>query len=179
MSTLEFIVGYDLDKFKEYYSTLTDLHDYYRSRGLVHSDTFELGDAEKHHIERNSRYLIVWTSKGGIIGHNIWHETSTDEMTPGDPRDDDDREILKQLFGGEKENLVELHELWLRTEHRGEGHGRQFFTFFEDFVSQNGFDGIVHYTDHAAVIALCRRRGYKEAYLEKLGWHVFALLMKE
>ncbi|MHA2149342.1 MAG: hypothetical protein ACXAAN_11905, partial [Candidatus Thorarchaeota archaeon] len=160
---------------KEYYNTLDDLHDYYRSRTLRDSEVFELGDDERRHIERNNNHLIIWTDNTKIVGHNIWHETTTDEMTQGEPRDDDDRGVLRELFGGAKGNLVELHELWLGTQHRGNGYGNQFFDFFEGFVSQSGFDGILHYTDHAAVIVLCRKRGYKEAFLEGSGWYVFAL----
>jgi GNAT superfamily N-acetyltransferase len=126
-------------------------------------------------VENDPKHLIVWTDQGEIVGHNIWHETNTEEMTPGDPRDVDDRNTLRKLFGGMTENLVELHELWLITEHRGKGYGSQFFVFFEDFVSRNGFDGIVHYTDHPGVVALCRKRSYKEAFLEGSGWHVFVL----
>ena len=175
MATLDFSVGYEVEKFKEYYKTLDDLYEYYKTRGLRDSIIFELGEDERLHIERDNNHLIIWTDKGEIVGHNIWHETTTDEMTQGDTRDDDDRDTLRQLFGGEKDNLVELHELWLKTEHRGKGYGNQFFAFFEDFVSQNGFDGIVHYTDHPGVIALCRKRGYKEGFLEDSGWYVFAL----
>ncbi|MHA2359903.1 MAG: GNAT family N-acetyltransferase, partial [Candidatus Thorarchaeota archaeon] len=170
---LEFIVGYDVEQFKEYYCNLSDLQTYYISIGSRNSGPFKLGGAEKQHLENNPKHLIIWTDNEEIVGHNIWHETSTEEMTPGDPRDVDDRDTLRKLFGGITENLVELHELWLRTEHRGKGYGRQFLDFFEEFISQNGFDGIVHYTDHPGVIALCRKRGYKEGFLEGPGWYVF------
>ena len=172
---LEFIVGYDVEQFKEYYCDLSDLQTYYISIGSRGSEPFKLGGAEKQHLENNPKHLIIWTDNEEIVGHNIWHETSTEEMTPGDLRDVDDRDTLRKLFGGITVNLVELHELWLRTEHRGKGYGRQFFDFFEDFVSRNEFDGIVHYTDNAAVIALCRKREYREAFLEGPGWYVFAL----
>jgi GNAT superfamily N-acetyltransferase len=172
---LEFIVGYDVEKFKEYYRNLSDLQSYYITIGTRHSESFELDGAEKQHVENNPEHLIIWTDKGEIVGHNIWHETSTEEMTPGNPLDVDDRDVLRELFVGETENLVELHELWLRTEHRRKGYGRQFFAFFEDFVSRNGFDGIVHYSEHPGVIALCRKRGYRVGFLDSSGWHVFVL----
>ncbi|MHA2142978.1 MAG: GNAT family N-acetyltransferase, partial [Candidatus Thorarchaeota archaeon] len=89
-------------------------------------------------------------------------------------RDEDDRETLRKLFGGKRENLVELHEVWLRTEHRGKGHGHRFFSFFEYFVRERGFDGIVYYTDDIAAIALCRRRRYNEGLLKNEGWYVFS-----
>jgi hypothetical protein len=34
MSGLEFIVGYDIEQFEEYYIGLNDLHTFYRTRGL-------------------------------------------------------------------------------------------------------------------------------------------------
>ncbi len=172
---LDFVIGYDVEKFKEYYRNLSDLQEYYISRGLRHSENFELADAERQYVENNPKHLIIWSDKGEIVGHNIWHETNTEEMTPGNPRDVDDRDTLRKLFGGITENLVELHELWLRTEHREKGYGRQFFDFFEDYVSRNEFDGIVHYSDHPGVIALCRKRGYNEEFLKDSGWFVFAL----
>jgi GNAT superfamily N-acetyltransferase len=172
----DFLVGaYSIEEFKKYYKTLFDLQEYYVSRGSRSPEHFELGRDEEQHVERDSNHLIIWVDDGKIVGHCIWHETSTDEMIPGDSRDDDDRDHLRHLFGEKKENLVELHELWLKSEHRGKGHGRQFFDFFEDYVSVGGFDGIVYYTDHEAAIALCRKRGYNEAFLESAGLHVFTL----
>lgn len=174
---LEFFVGsYSLDEFKKYYSTLFDLRDYYVSRTGREPGPMVLGQDEEQHVKRDPNHLIVWVDRGEIVGHCIWHETSTDEMSPGDPRDREDSEYLKQLLGGKKENLVELHELWLRSDHRGKGFGHQFFSFFEDYISERGFDGIVHYTDHEAVVTLCRKRGYTEAFVESSGWFIFALL---
>jgi len=172
---LKFIVGYNLEEFKKYYSTLRDLHEFYINRTLRDPREFKLGDDERFHVENDNRHLIIWTNSTEIVGHCIWHETNTDEMTPGDPRDDDDKETLRNLFGGQKGNLVELHELWLQTKHRGKGYGHQFFDFFESFVARSGFDGIIHYSDHPAVIAICRKRGYKEAFLESSRWYVFVI----
>jgi GNAT superfamily N-acetyltransferase len=175
MLRLEFVIGYDAEQFKEYYRGLNDLHTFYRTRGLLECSSNELRDDERGHIESDPDHLIVWRVQDQIVGHTIWHETSTDEMTLGDPRDDDDREALRKLFGGRRENLVELHEVWLRTEYRGRGYGACFLSFFEDFVRERRFSGIVYYTDSVAAIALCRRRGYKEAYLENEGWYIFSL----
>ena len=173
---LEFLVGaFSIEEFRKYYRTLLDLQAYYVRRTNRPSGPFDLGTDEREHIERDSNHLIMWVNEGEIVGHCVWHETSTDEMVPGDPRDEDDSQYLKQLFGGKKDNLVELHELWLKSEHRGKGFGQHFFSFFEDYISERGFDGIVHYTDHEAVVTLCRRRGYKEAFNESSGWFVFAL----
>jgi len=172
---LEFVVGYDLEEFEEYYSTLSDLQEFYINRTARDTGEFRLGDDERFHLENDIRHLIVWTDATEIVGHCIWHETSTDEMTPGDPRDHDDKETLRALFGCQKGNLVELHELWLCTRHRGKGYGTQFFDFFENFVFRSGFDGIIHYSDHTAVLAICGKRGYKVAFLESSGWYVFTL----
>jgi len=159
--------------FREFYGTLKDLQEYYKSRGLADTESIELQDCERRHVESNPEHLIGWIDQGKIVGHAIWHETSTDEMTSGDPRDEDDRRLLRRLYGGKRENLVELHELWLRTELRGKGHGRRFFSFFEDFVLSRGYDGIVYYTEDPAAISLCRKRGYREGYLERQRWYVF------
>jgi len=173
---LDFLVGaLSIEEFKKYYCTLSDIRDYYVSRGQRAPGPFELGQEEEVHIARDPNHLIIWVDEGDIVGHCIWHETSTEEMIPGDPRDSDDRDCLRHLFGGVKDNLVELHELWLRIEHRGKGFGSEFFSFFEDYVSKNGFDGIVYYSDNKAAVALCRKRGYKEAFLESSGWFVFTL----
>lgn len=173
---LDFVVGpFSVEEFEKYYRTLSDLQDYYISIGSREPGPFGVGPDEARHIERDPNHLIVFTNGGEIVGHCIWHETSTEDMIPGDPRDEEDRDCLLQLFEGERVNLVELHELWLRSEHRGKGFGHQFFDFFEDYVSGGGFDGIVYYTDHKAAVALCRKRGYREALLKSAGWHVFAL----
>ena len=47
---LEFIVGYDVGKFKEYYSSLSDLQAYYKTIGTRQSESFKLDGAEKQHI---------------------------------------------------------------------------------------------------------------------------------
>ncbi|MFW9769803.1 MAG: GNAT family N-acetyltransferase [Candidatus Thorarchaeota archaeon] len=173
---LDFFVGaYTIEEFKKYYCTLSDLRDFYVRRTGREPGPFELGPDEEGYIMRDPNHLIVWTDDGEIIGHCVWHETTTEEMIPGDPRDDDDRSSLHQLFGGEKDNLVELHELWMKTDHRGKGLGHQVFDFFEDYFSENGFDGFVYYTDHIAAINLCRKRGYEEGFLESSGWYVFVL----
>jgi GNAT superfamily N-acetyltransferase len=173
---LEFIIGYDLRRFRKYYRGLTDLHAYYKTRSLVERNFNDLGDDERGHIECDLSHLIVWKDQDQIIGHAIWHETSTDEMTQGNPRLDDDRETLQRLCGGRRDNLAELHEVWLQAEHRGKGYGNRFFSFFEEFLSERGLDGIVYYSEDPAAIALCRRRGYKEGYLEREGWNVFVIL---
>jgi ribosomal protein S18 acetylase RimI-like enzyme len=173
---LEFHVGkLSIEEFREYYRTLSDLQDFYIRRTNGQPGPFDLGDDERNHVERDLNHLITWTDNGEIVGHCIWHETTTEDMIPDDPRDDEDRRCLLDLFGGKKDNLVELHELWLRTEHRGKGFGRHFFDFFENYMSRAGFDGIVFYTDHEGAIKLCRERGYREGFLESSEWYVFTL----
>ncbi|MFW9808419.1 MAG: GNAT family N-acetyltransferase [Candidatus Thorarchaeota archaeon] len=173
---LDFIVGgFSIEEFRKYYRSLSDLQEYYISIGSRQSGSFDLGTDEEQHIERDANHLITWIEEEQIVGHCIWHETSTEEMIPGDPRGEEDRKCLKQLFGGKKDNLVELHELWLKSDHRGKGYGHQVFSFFEDYVSKAGFDGIVYYTDHEGAVSLCRKRRYKEAFLENSGMFLFTL----
>jgi GNAT superfamily N-acetyltransferase len=107
--------------------------------------------------------LIVFRMNGEIIGHAIWHESNTEEHRKGDPRDAVDREILRGFFGGTK-NFVELHELWLTRENRGRGYGKRFFDFFKECMRRKGCDSIVFYAFDPAAVAICRQRGYREAY---------------
>jgi GNAT superfamily N-acetyltransferase len=108
--------------------------------------------------------LIAWRESNEVVGHAIWHETSTGEDRKGDPRDREDRETLERLSGGRQENLVELHGVGLMKGHRGKGYGRRFFEFFEKLVSDKGYSGIVYYAFDPAAIAICRERGYREEY---------------
>lgn len=107
--------------------------------------------------------LIVFRENDEIIGHAIWHETNTEEHRKGGPRDREDREILRRFMGKGKD-FVELHELWLTEKHRGKGYGKQFFDFFEDYMRKRGCESLVYYAFDPAAIALCRKRGYEEAY---------------
>ncbi|MFX0078541.1 MAG: GNAT family N-acetyltransferase [Candidatus Hermodarchaeota archaeon] len=136
-----------------------------------------VGDTEAKIIKADPSHLIVWCEGQDVVGHAVWHETTTEEHHIGDPRDEDDRANLRMLFGGKKENLVELHEVWLRTQYRGNGLGKQFFTFFEKFIRERGFTGLIYYTDNPAAIAICRQRGYHEAELESKRWRIFTLVL--
>jgi len=75
----------------------------------------------------------------------------------------EDKEILQGFMGKEKD-FIELHELWLTEQHRGKGYGKQFFDFFEDYIRSKGYDSLVYYAFDPAAVAICRKRGYKEAY---------------
>jgi len=129
--------------------------------------------------------LIVWKVNDEVIGHAVWHESNTEEHRKGDPRDKVDREILEKLLGVKKD-FVELHELWLIKEQRGKGYGKEFFEFFEQFIKNKGYDKIIYYAYHPAAIAVCRQRGYLEAYgVEEVGLegekqtcYVFCLSLK-
>ncbi len=123
------------------------------------------GELEKLKIYLDSRLfnLIVFRENDEIIGHAIWHETNTEEHRRGDPRDKEDKEILWRFFGGKKD-FVELHELWLTKKHRGKGYGKRIFDFFEEYIRNKGYDSIVFYAFDPAAVAICRQRGYKEAY---------------
>jgi GNAT superfamily N-acetyltransferase len=171
---MKFVVGWDFEDFRRYYKSLEDLHIYFKTLGLKDVKFGELGSIEEGIIRKDSSHLIVWLENDEIIGHVIWHETSTDEHREGDPRDKEDKAILRR-FLGEKKNLVELHEIWLRTRHRGKGHGTKFFRFFEEFIKNRGFDSIVYYANHPAALAICRKRGYKEDYLKSEKEYVFCL----
>jgi len=160
---MRFVVGCDLEKFKEYYK---------RSEFAGEQGTGELGITEEKIVTQNPAHLIVMRENDEITGHLIWHESSTDEHRKNDPRDEEDKQISNKLAGG-KENLVELHEIWVRQKCRGKGYGKQLFEFIEDFLRKRGYSSFVYYADHPAAIAICRTRGYKEAFMEKEKWHVF------
>jgi len=144
---LRFVVGCDLDEFRSYH----------------HRTVGPLGETEEYWVTKDQSHLIVWKKNEEIIGHAIWHETNIEEHRKGEPRDKKDREILKKLLG-RKKDFVELHEVWLDKKHRGKGYGKKFFEFFEKFITNRGHDSIVYYAYHPAAIAICRKRGYKEAY---------------
>ncbi len=172
---MKIIVGCDLKEFKKYYRTLHDLHDFYKTVGLSDVKVGELGVDEEYWVRKDPSYLIMWKEDDEAVGHAIWHETSTDKHKKGDPRDEEDKGILRRLIGRRKDNIVELHELWLKKQHRGKGLGKEFFEFFERFIRNRGYDSIVYYTDNPAAIAICRKRGYREEYLAEENWHVFCL----
>jgi len=175
---MRFVVGCDLEEFKRYYRALEGLHDYFKSLGLSDVVEGELGSVEEYWVTKDPSHLIVWRENGEVVGHAIWHETSTEEHRKGDPRDDEDREMLERLLGG-KRGFVELHEVWLMEEYRGKGYGKKFFEFFEGFIKDRGYDSIVYYADHPVAVAICRERGYREDYLAGEGWHVFYLSLKK
>ncbi|MDH5482443.1 MAG: GNAT family N-acetyltransferase [Candidatus Bathyarchaeota archaeon] len=175
---MRFVVGCDLEAFKRYYRTLADLHGYYKTLGLGDVEFGELGLIEEGIIKRSPSHLIVWRKNDEIIGHAIWHEANTEEHRKGDPRDKEDKEALERLLGGKK-SFVELHEIWLRTEHRRKGYGKQFFEFFEQFIRKKGYASIIYYANHPAALAICRKRGCKEEYLSTMKEYVFYLPLKE
>jgi len=160
---MKLVVGCDLEEFKRY-----------AKKDGVRADI----DVLEKHITTNPSCLIVLKEGDEIIGHAIWHETNTEEHRKGDPRDKEDRELLEKLLGGKKD-FVELHEVWLREEYRAKGYGKKFFEFFEEFISNKGYNSIVFYADHPAALAICRNRGYKEGYLEKEAWYVFYLSLRK
>jgi hypothetical protein len=162
MSTVNFEVGYDLEKFRSYYKLTLASPDYVAAVG--END----GTVELRYVTEDPSRLIVWTQEDQIVGHSIWHESNTDEHRNGVPRNDDDRSVLRELLGGRRD-FVELHELWLGREHRDKGYGKEFFEFFERFISDRGYEWVVHHAFDQAVLAICRSRGYKEAYGVKLG----------
>ena len=172
---MEFIVGYDYQAYFEYYRTLESLHNYYKSLDNAEVIFGEVGPTEDAIIKQDPAHLIIWRCEEEIVGHAVWHETSTDEYRDGDPRDDIERDILRELFRGTNINIVELHELWLRPIHRGKGYGQEFFEFFEKYIRDRSFQGILYYTDNPSAVHICRKREYKEAFLTNSQWHIFTL----
>jgi GNAT superfamily N-acetyltransferase len=161
---MRFVVGCGMDEFKEYWS-----------RSGYDGPLDHLINV----VIKEPSQLIVWREGEKIVGHAVWHETSTEEHRKGDPRSKEDREALEMLLG-EKKNFVELHELWLTKEYRGRGHGGKFFEFFEGLMKSKGFDDIVFYADHPAALAICRKRGYREGgYLKELREYVFSLTLSK
>jgi GNAT superfamily N-acetyltransferase len=121
-------------------------------------------DGLRSHLESGRFNLIVFRENGEIIGHAIWHETNTEEHRKGgEPREKEDKKILHGFLGKEKD-FIELHELWLTEEYRGKGYGKRFFDFFEEYMRRKGYDSLVYYAFDPAAVAICRKRGYKEAY---------------
>ena len=171
---MKFIVGCNLEEFEKYYKTLDDLHDYFKTIGLTDATFGEIGDIEKLLIKSDPSHLIVWKQNNEIIGHAIWHESNTDEHRKGAPRDKEDKQMLRRLIGTKKD-FIELHEIWLKTKHRGNGYGKKFFQFFENFAKKRGYNSIIYYTDNPAAIAICCKRGYKEDFLKTENWHIFYL----
>ncbi len=165
---MRFEVGCDIEQFKRYYRKLAEDKEWQGTFGF----TEELGTSWENILVENPSLLIVMRENDEIIGHLIWHESSTDEHRKGDPRDEEDMKILNKL-AGRKEDLVELHEIWLRQNYRGKGFGKRLFEFIEDFLSARGYRSFVYYADHPAAIAICRKRGYKEDFMDKEKWYVF------
>lgn len=52
----------------------------------------------------------------------------------------------------------------MTEEHRGKGYGKRFFDFFEEYMRRKGYDSLVYYAFDPAAVAICRKRGYNEAY---------------
>jgi len=144
---MELVVGGDLRVLKRYYKETMG----------------ELDDTAEKIITQDPSHLILWKGGEQILGHAIWHESNIEEHRRGVPRDKEDKELLEKLLG-RKKDFVELHELWLKKEHRGKGYGKLFFVFFEKFIAERGYEAIVYYTADPAAIAICRSRGYKEVY---------------
>jgi GNAT superfamily N-acetyltransferase len=172
---LQSVVGCELEEFRRYYKKLPEDKEWQRRFG---EGTFGFSPEPSTSWERiltqNPSQFIVVRNDNEIIGHLVWHESNTEEHREGDARDEEDRHILRQLLGGKGE-FVELHEIWLRQKHRGKGYGKKLFRFFEDFIRKEGYDSIIYYADHPTGVAICRKRGYKEAYLEKEKEYVFYL----
>ncbi|MHA2357555.1 MAG: GNAT family N-acetyltransferase [Candidatus Heimdallarchaeaceae archaeon] len=144
---MEFEIGCELEEFKEYH---------------IKALGYE-GKDEIYWIQQDPSHLIVWREESQIIGHAIWHPSSSREHRPGMLRDEEDTCMIEELLGG-KGDFVELHELWLTEKHRGKGYGHMFFDFFEQFIRNRGYRSIVFYAYNEAAISLCKKRGYQGVF---------------
>ena len=151
-------MGYDIDKFKEFYKDVRDN---------------ELEEFEIEFLREDPTQLIVWGENQQIFGWIIWHASNVKDHGDGTTRDEEDTEILTKIIG-ENEEFIELHELWLRKEYRGKGYGKQIFDFFENFVSEKGYKHVVYYAFDPAAIHICRKRGYKEEFYKKQQWYTLS-----
>lgn len=167
---MRIVAGCDIEEFKRYYKKLAEDKEWQGTFGF----TEELGTSWERVLVENPSLLIVMRENDEIIGHLIWHESNTDEHRKGEPRGEEDKNILRELLGGKKD-LIELHEVWLRQKYRGKGYGEQLFEFFENLIRDRGYESIAYYADHPAALAICRNRGYEEGFLEKEKWYVFCL----
>ena len=160
---MEFLIGYD---YKKDGYTFSELRKEY-------IDEFgNSGEDDEEFLKEDPSRLIVMLEDKKIIGWAIWHESNTREHQPGYSRGAEDIKILEDLANGYHE-IIELHELWLKKDHRGKGYGTQFFDFFEKFVLEKGFSRIIYYAFNESAINLCRKRGYKEMFYEELKWYTF------
>jgi len=148
---MEFVEGCDFDEFRRYLARLRQ----YAGEGEL--------ERLKRNLETGRFHLIVFRENSKIIGHAIWHESTTEEHSMGSPRGETDRQILGGLMGKGKE-FVELHELWLTTRYRRRGYGKRFFDFFESYMRKKGYREVIYYAFNPAAVRLCRKRGYPEAY---------------
>ena len=148
---MRFAEGCDFREFSRYLAKLGQ----YTAEGEL--------DRLRRSLESGRFNLIVFRENGEIVGHAIWHETNTEEHRKGEPREKEDKDILHGFLGKEKD-FSELHELWLEKEDRGKGYGKLFFDFFEDYMRRRNYDSLVYYAFDPAAVAICRKRGYKEAY---------------
>lgn len=160
---MEVIVGYD---YKKNGYTFNELRKEYIE------EVGNLGEEDEELIKDDPSHLIVMLEDYKILGWAIWHESNTREHRPGYPRDAEDVKILEDLANGSQE-IIELHELWLKKDHRGKGYGTQFFDFFEKFVLEKGFNKLIYYAYNDSAINLCRKRGYKESFYGEVKWYTF------
>ena len=172
MTQLTFVIGYDYEEFRNYYRTLKSLHDYYVELALPDVIYGDIGPTDEGHIKEDATHLIVWKENDEIVGHAVWHEHSTENYK--NPEAKEALEVLEFLLGDERD-FIELHEVWLREDHRGKGFGVQFFDFFENYIRKRFGRPILFYTDTPAAVALCKMRGYTEDWVPFDGekWHVF------
>ena len=132
-------------------------------RAHLESLGLSLGPTEERLIKEKPERLIMWRDNGMLVGHAIWHISSTKQHPDGEPREPDDRQILEEELEVAGD-FIELHEIWLSDTYRGRGYGSEFFEYFENMVKEKGYNAIVYYADHPAAMSICFKRGYMHAF---------------
>jgi len=84
---MKFVEGCDFNEFSKYLAKLRQ----YTGEGEL--------DLLKRSLESGLFHLIVFRENDKIIGHAIWHESTTEEHRKGLPRDKIDRRILEGFMG--------------------------------------------------------------------------------
>jgi len=64
------------------------------------------GTVEMKYVAEDPSHLILWKDGEMILGHAIWHESTTYEHRKGVPRDQEEKRLLKELLGGKPSQIA-------------------------------------------------------------------------
>lgn len=78
---MRIVVGCDLEEFKKYYKKLAEDKEWRGTFGW----SKELGESWEKVLAEKPSLLIVMKENDEIIGHIVWHESSTEEHRKGEP----------------------------------------------------------------------------------------------